>query len=98
MARYEIQNSLWWLGMVGFDGIRQDTWPYVGKTFWREWMQAIKAEYPSTSVVGEVFNGDPTVTSFFLGGRTAHDGVDDSSRFRVRLSHVLQIARGVCSR
>ena len=77
VSRYEIQNSLWWLGTVGFDGIRQDTWPYVRKTFWREWMQAIKAEYPSTSVVGEVFNGDPSVTSFFLGGRAAYDGVDD---------------------
>jgi len=77
VARYEIQNSLWWLGTVGFDGIRQDTWPYVGKSFWREWMHSIKAEYPTTSVVGEVFNGDPTVTSFFLGGRTAHDGIDD---------------------
>ena len=29
VARYIIQNTLWWVGVLGLDGIRQDTWPYV---------------------------------------------------------------------
>ncbi len=77
VARYIIQNTLWWVGMSGMDGIRQDTWPYVPRTFWREWMAAIKREFPSLRVVGEVFDGDPSMIAFFEGGRMQWDGVDD---------------------
>ena len=76
VARYIIQNTLWWVGMSGMDGIRQDTWPYVPRAFWRDWMTAIKKEYPSLKVVGEVLDGDPSFVSFFQGGRT-NDGIDD---------------------
>ncbi|HEY0777007.1 MAG TPA: alpha-amylase family glycosyl hydrolase, partial [Gemmatirosa sp.] len=77
VARYLIQNTLWWVGMSGMDGIRQDTWPYVPRRFWRDWMGAIKAQYPALRVVGEVSEGDPTLVSFFQGGRTQYDGIDD---------------------
>ncbi len=76
-ARYLIQNTLWWVGMSGMDGIRQDTWPYVPRRFWRDWMGAIKAQYPALRVVGEVSEGDPTIVSFFQGGRAQYDGIDD---------------------
>ena len=77
VARYIIQNTLWWVGMSGMDGIRQDTWPYVPRAFWRDWMNAIKKEYPTLKVVGEVLDGDPTFVSFFQGGKTQYDGIDD---------------------
>ena len=77
VARYLIQNTLWWVGMSGIDGIRQDTWPYVPRRFWRDWMTAIKREYPGLRVVGEVLDGDPATVSFFEGGRIRHDGIDD---------------------
>lgn len=77
VARYITQNTLWWVGMSGMDGIRQDTWPYVPRWYWRDWMTAIKREYPSLKVVGEVLDGDPTFVSFFQGGRTQYDGIDD---------------------
>jgi neopullulanase len=77
VARYIIQNTLWWIGESGIDGIRQDTWQYVPRTFWSEWMPAIKREYPSMRVVGEVSDGDPAHVAFFEGGRTQFDGVDD---------------------
>lgn len=76
VARYLIQNTLWWVGAAGLDGIRQDTLPYVPRRFWRDWMAAIKREYPDLRVVGEVFDGDPALTSFFQGGQTRFDGVD----------------------
>lgn len=75
VARYIIQNTLWWVGVTGMDGIRQDTWPYVPRTFWRDWMAAIKKEYPTLKVVGEVLDGDPAMISFFEGSRTPFDGV-----------------------
>lgn len=77
VARYIIQNTLWWVGVSGMDGIRQDTWPYVPRRFWRDWMNAIKREYPTLRVVGEVFDGDPTLIAFFEGGRAQFDGIDD---------------------
>lgn len=74
--RYLIQNTLWWIGTTGLDGIRQDTWQYVPNTFWREWTAAIKREYPNFRVVGEVKDGDVAHVSFFQGGRVRFDGVD----------------------
>lgn len=75
-ARYLIQNTLWWIAVGGLDGIRQDTLPYVPRTFWRDWMKAIKRQYPQFTVVGEMFDGDPALVSFFQGGKTRYDGVD----------------------
>jgi glycosidase len=76
VARYIVQNTLWWVGIAGLDGIRQDTLPYVPRRFWRTWTSAIKRQYPELSVVGEVFDGDPALVSFFQGGRARFDGVD----------------------
>jgi neopullulanase len=76
VARYIIQNTLWWVGMSGMDGIRQDTWPYVPRWFWRDWMNAIRKEYPTLKVVGEVFDGDPSYVAFYQGGKTQYDGID----------------------
>lgn len=77
VARYIEQNTLWWVGESGIDGIRQDTWPYVPRGFWRDWMTKIRREYPKLRVVGEVSDGDPTLVSFFQGGRVQYDGIDD---------------------
>jgi glycosidase len=76
VARYLIQNTLWWIGRTGIDGIREDTLPYVARRFWRDWTAAIKRSYPAFRVVGEVFDADPGLVSFFQGGRTRFDGVD----------------------
>jgi len=76
VKRYLIQNALWWIASTGLDGIRMDTLPYVPRAFWRDWMAAIKREYPNFRVVGEMFDGDPAVVSFFQGGRKQFDGID----------------------
>jgi glycosidase len=76
VARYLIQNTLWWVGISGLDGIREDTLPYVPRSFWRDWMAAIKMEYPRLRVVGELFDGDPAMLAFFEGGSPRFDGID----------------------
>ena len=76
VSRYIIQNTLWWLGTAGFDAIRQDTLPHVPRRFWREWMTAIKREYPDVKVLGELFDGDPALLAYYQGGRAGHDGID----------------------
>ena len=75
-AQYLIQNTLWWIASTGIDGIRQDTLPYVPRTFWHDWMHAIKREYPDFRVVGEMWDEDPALVAFFQGGRAKFDGVD----------------------
>ncbi len=75
-ARYLIQNTLWWIGISGMDGIRQDTLPYVPRDFWAEWREAIAREYPDFSVVGEMWDGNAALLSFFQGGQARYDGID----------------------
>ncbi|MBK7599942.1 MAG: cyclomaltodextrinase N-terminal domain-containing protein [Acidobacteria bacterium] len=75
-AKYIIQNTLWWIGVSGMDAIRQDTLPYVPRKFWREWMTAIKREYPNVNVVGETLDGLPSQVAFFQGGVKRFDGID----------------------
>ena len=76
VARYIIQNTLWWVGITGLDAIRQDTLPYVHRRFWRDWTAAIKREHPRVNVVGELFDGDPALVSFYQGGVARFDGID----------------------
>lgn len=79
--RYLIQNALWWVGVTGLDGIRQDTLPYVPRGFWAEWRDALAREFPSLSVVGEVLDGNPALVAFFQGGAKRFDGVDSRIEF-----------------
>ncbi|HRI15128.1 MAG TPA: alpha-amylase family glycosyl hydrolase [Verrucomicrobiota bacterium] len=74
--RYLIQNALWWVGLTGLDGIRQDTLPYVPRSFWHDWSAALKLQYPKLSLLGEVLDGDVTKVSFYQAGRARFDGVD----------------------
>jgi len=76
VARYEIQNSLWWIGMTGIDGIRQDTVQYMPRSFIRDFSQALHDQFPKLWLVGEVFERDAAQTAFFIGGHKGWDGVD----------------------
>jgi glycosidase len=76
VARYEIQNSLWWVGMTGIDGIRQDTIQYMPRFFIRQLSDALHRQYPRMWMVGEVFERDAAQTAFFIGGHTGWDGID----------------------
>ncbi len=76
VARYEIQNALWWIGITGIDGIRQDTIQYMPREFIRDWSSAILQQYPRIYLVGEVFEEDSAQTSFFQGGKTGWDKID----------------------
>jgi len=75
VADYLIQNALWWAGMTGLDGIRQDTYPYVDRPFWEQWQTALDRQYPHLVVTGEITAPSPAVLSFFEGGER-RNGVD----------------------
>ena len=76
VARYEIQNALWWVGVTGIDGIREDTIQYMPRFFIHDLSNALHRQYPKMWMVGEVFERDAAHTAFFIGGRTGWDGID----------------------
>lgn len=75
VASYLIQNALWWVETANLDGIRLDTFPYVDRSFWHDFDATLHSVYPRLTTVGEIFHGDPEVTSYFAGG-AAHEGID----------------------
>jgi glycosidase len=60
---------------AGADGLRIDTFPYVNREFWAGYTAELRALWPRITEVGEVFNGDPVITSSFADGVT-RAGVD----------------------
>ncbi|MGI8897646.1 MAG: alpha-amylase family glycosyl hydrolase [Pyrinomonadaceae bacterium] len=76
VARYEAQNALWWVGMTGIDGIRQDTIQYMPRGFIRHLSDSLHRQYPKMWMVGEVFERDAAQTAFFIGGHVGWDGFD----------------------
>jgi glycosidase len=76
VARYEIQNALWWVGITGMDAIRQDTIQYMPRAFIRDLSNALRRQHPRVWMVGEVFDRDPVHVSYFMGGRVGWDGID----------------------
>jgi len=74
MARYLIQNSIWWIEYAGLSGIRQDTYSYPDKDFMSRWSCAIMAEYPNFSIVGEEWSENPAIVAYWQKGKINPDG------------------------
>ena len=55
LAKYLIQNSIWWIEYAGLDGIREDTYPYADQAFLSRWAKEIRAQYPEFNIVGEIW-------------------------------------------
>ncbi len=76
VAEYLLQNAYWWMEVGGVDGFRIDTFPYVPRTFWTTYLQRLQSTYPNFFAVGEVYNFEPPVVSYFAGGHKGFDGID----------------------
>jgi len=75
VAQYLRQNAVWWIEETGADALRIDTFPYVNREFWNAFDGELNSLYPRMTEVGEVFNGDPVITSSFAGDVT-RAGID----------------------
>jgi glycosidase len=78
LARYIIQNSIWWIETVGLSGIRQDTFPYADKDFMSQWAGTIMDEYPNFSIVGEEWSYNPLIIGYWQKGANNKDGYDSN--------------------
>ncbi len=74
MAKYIIQNSIWWIETAGLGGIRQDTYPYSDKEFMSAWAGAIMEQYPNFSIVGEEWSYNPLIVGYWQKGANNRDG------------------------
>ncbi|QTE22460.1 glycoside hydrolase family 13 protein [Polaribacter cellanae] len=78
MAKYIIQNSIWWIETIGLGGIRQDTYPYPDKQFMSDWAGAIMTEYPNFSIVGEEWSYNPLLIGYWQKGANNRDGYESN--------------------
>lgn len=78
MAKYIIQNSIWWIETLGLGGIRQDTYPYPDKDFMSNWAGAIMTEYPNFSIVGEEWSYNPLLVAYWQRGNNNKDGYESN--------------------
>ncbi|GGW26428.1 glycoside hydrolase family 13 protein [Arenibacter certesii] len=74
MAKYLIQNSIWWIETLGLGGIRQDTYSYSDKNFMAQWAGAIMTEFPNFSIVGEEWSYNPLLIAYWQNGDQNRDG------------------------
>lgn len=78
MAKYIIQNSIWWVETLELGGIRQDTYPYPDKDFMSNWAGSIMKEYPNFSIVGEEWSYNPLLIAYWQDGHKNADGYDSN--------------------
>ena len=65
VAKYLIQNSIWWIEYGGIDGIRQDTHPYADFDMMAEWCATVTKEYPDFNIVGETWYGNSPAIAYW---------------------------------
>ena len=55
VAKYLIQNCIWWIEYTGIDGVRQDTHPYMDPLFASRWCKETTEQYPDFNITGETW-------------------------------------------
>ena len=74
LAKYLIQNSIWWIEYANLDGIRMDTYPYPDKKVMATWVETINSEYPNFYIVAETWEAKASSLSYWNHGGINNDG------------------------
>lgn len=74
LARYLIQNTLWWIEYANLSGIREDTYPYADPQFLKRWSDTVLDEYPRLNIVGEEMHLNSAVLAYWQKGKHNQDG------------------------
>ncbi|MGJ4802969.1 glycoside hydrolase family 13 protein [Luteimonas sp. SDU82] len=74
LARYLIQNTLWWIESAGLAGIREDTFGYADAEFLSAWAKAVMDEYPDFDMVGEEWSPNPAIVAHWQRGKANASG------------------------
>lgn len=76
VARYLIQNTLWWIEYADLSGVREDTYSYADPQFLRTWSNTVMEEYPNFNIVGEEMNSNPHLVAYWQKGMKNRDGYE----------------------
>lgn len=76
LAKYLIQNSIWWIEYSGVDGIRMDTYVYPYKEYLEQWVDEVLTSYPNFNVVGESWVNEVAHESYWQTGAPGTNGYD----------------------
>lgn len=74
VARYLIQNTLWWIEYADLSGVREDTYSYAEPDFLARWSNAVLEEYPHFNIVGEEMDEAPYLVAYWQKGVKNRDG------------------------
>jgi len=67
VAKYLIQQTLWWIEEFNIDALRIDTYAYPDQDFMRDWGKAVKEAFPDIFLFAETWVHGETVQGWFLG-------------------------------
>jgi len=67
VAKYLIQQTLWWIEEFSIDALRIDTYAYPDQEFMRNWGKAVKDAFPDIFLFAETWVHGETVQGWFLG-------------------------------
>ncbi|MFN8354911.1 MAG: glycoside hydrolase family 13 protein [Spirosomataceae bacterium] len=74
VAKYLIQNTIWWIEYAGLSGFREDTYSYADKDFLTNWAKTILNEYPHFNMVGEEMTRIASQIAYWQMDKKNHDG------------------------
>ena len=74
VAKYLIQNTIWWVEYAGISGLREDTFSYADKDFLAVWAKTIIDEYPNMNIAGEEMTRIPAQNAYWQKDKINSDG------------------------
>lgn len=81
LAKYLIQNSIWWIEYANLNGFRMDTHTYCDKHFMSRWCEAVMAEFPNFSIVGETWYNHPLWVAYWQKDARNPDGYNSNLEY-----------------
>jgi len=71
LAKYLIQQAIWWVEFAGLDDFRIDTYTYSDQSFASDWCAALRKEYPNLRMFGEIWEHGVAVQGYFADNQPA---------------------------
>jgi glycosidase len=78
LARYLIQNTLWWIEYASLDAIRIDTYAYPDQNFMKKLNEAVLLEYPDFTLFGETWVQGSPIQAWYTGNNGFSDELNSS--------------------
>lgn len=67
LAKYLVQQTLWWIEKYQIDALRIDTYAYPDQDFMHSWAKEVKTAFPDIFLFAETWVHGPTVQGWFMG-------------------------------